>query len=202
MKHKTPELEYSYGALEPFLDEKTMKIHHTKHHQTYVDKLNAVITKHKRLHKKTPEQLITNNRLPKEDRTVIINNAGGHVNHTFFWKLLRKNTLPKGEIKTEIINTFGNFQSFENKFQEAALNLFGSGWTWLVLNKNKKLEIINTKNQENPISKKKIPLLGLDVWEHAYYLKYKNKRAEYVEAFFNIINWDQVNENYLEALKE
>ena len=201
MKHKLPKLEFKYDALEPFIDTKTMKIHHTKHHQAYIDKLNAAITKHKRLQKHSPEKLLTNNRLPKQDRDLIRNNAGGHINHTFFWSLLRKNTPPHGEIYQAINKEFGNFQTFENKFKEAALKLFGSGWTWLALNKNKKLEILNTKNQDNPITKRKIPLLGLDIWEHAYYLKYQNKKPDYIEAFFSIINWDQVNENYLNALK-
>lgn len=202
MKHKLPKLNYEYDSLEPFIDARTMKIHHTKHHQAYIDKLNTAIAKHKRLHKKSPGQLLTNNRLPKEDRDLIRNNAGGHVNHTFFWPLLRKNTPPNGEVYKTITNEFGSLKVFENKFTEAALKVFGSGWAWLVYNpKNKKLEITSTKNQDNPISKGKIALLGLDVWEHAYYLKYQNKRIEYIEAFFNIINWDQVEENYLNTIK-
>jgi len=200
-EQKLPKLTYEYNALEPFIDAKTMKIHHTKHHQAYIDKLNNVLKKYKRLQNRPMEKLLINNRLPKSDRNLIRNNAGGHLNHTFFWKLLKKGTHPKGEILKAIKNKFSNFDKFKAEFTEASMKLFGSGWTWLILNEKKELEILTTPNQENPISQGKIALLSLDLWEHAYYLKYKNKRLDYIDSFFNIINWNQVNQNYLEAIK-
>jgi len=201
-KFTLPLLPYEYNALEPFIDEKTMKIHHTKHHQAYIDKLNAAIAKYKILQKKTAEKLLVNNRLPQDVKFAIRNNAGGYINHSFFWPLLKKNTQPKKEISKAINKSFGNFEKFKAEFTEAALKLFGSGWTWLVYNpKTKELEITSTPNQENPIAKSKIPILTIDLWEHAYYLKYQNKRPEYVENFFKIINWEQVEKNYLGAVK-
>jgi len=202
MIHKLPGLGYEYNALEPFIDAKTMKIHHTKHHQGYVDKLTKAIKYHKRSQNKTAERLLIGlKRVPKEIRESVRNNAGGHVNHSFFWHLLKKDIKINREIEKAIKKQFGNFESFKDKFTESAIKLFGSGWTWLVLNEDK-LEILNTQNQDNPLTDGKIPILGLDIWEHAYYLKYQNKRADYIEAFFNIINWNQVNNNYLEALKK
>lgn len=202
MAHKLPDLSYGYDSLEPYIDRKTMKVHHQKHHQAYVDKLNIAIEKYKRLNNINPERLLLNKRLPKQDRTLILNNAGGHINHSFFWKILKKNIAPKGEILEAIKNKFGNFEKFKAEFTEASIKLFGSGWTWLVLNQDKNLEIFSTQNQENPISKKKTALLCLDLWEHAYYLKYQNRRIEYIEAFFNLINWDVVNKNYLDILNK
>jgi Fe-Mn family superoxide dismutase len=202
MAYKLPELGYAYDALEPFIDARTMKIHHTKHHQAYIDKLNNAIRYHKRSQNKTPERLLISlKRVPKEIRDAVRNNAGGHVNHSFFWPLLRKNIKPKAEILKAIKKEFGNFETFKGKFSESALKLFGSGWTWFVLSDNG-LEILNTQNQDNPLSEGKIPILGLDIWEHAYYIKYQNKRADYIEAFFHIINWEQVNKNYNQAMKK
>ena len=200
MKHKLPKLGYAYNALEPFIDEKTMKIHHTKHHQAYIDKLNTALSAYPKLKEKQIERLIiTLNRVPKKIRTAVKNNAGGHLNHSFFWLLLKKNTKPKARILKEINKTFGNFDNFKQKFTQSSLTLFGSGWTWLILSPNNKLKITTTPNQDNPLTNSEIPILALDLWEHAYYLKYKNKRTDYIDAFFNVINWNQVNKNYQDA---
>ncbi len=201
MKHILPDLEYEYNALEPFIDEQTMKIHHTKHHQTYVDKLNAALEKYPELQKKSTLELIKDlNKIPEDIRTAVKNHGGGHVNHSMFWKLLKKDVKFIGKISEAIKKEFGSYEKFKEQFSNAANGLFGSGWCWLVLNKNK-LEIIKTGLQDNPVSEGKIPILGIDVWEHAYYLRYQNKRADYVEAFYNVINWHEVEKNYKEALK-
>ncbi len=195
MAHTLPKLNYSYDALEPHIDAKTMEIHHTKHHQTYVDKLNTALEAHQELQQKAVEELLKNlNSVPESIRTAVRNHGGGHANHALFWKTLKKDTPINGQILEEINKKFGSFDKFKEEFTKSALAVFGSGWTWLALN-NKELEIINTPNQDSPLSQGKTPLLGIDVWEHAYYLKYQNKRPDYVGAFFNIINWNQVNEN-------
>lgn len=195
-------LPYRYNSLEPYIDSKTMKIHYTKHHQSYIKKFNTALKNYKNLQKKSPEELIKNlNRIPKKIRMSIRNNGGGHVNHSFFWTLLKKNVKPKNEILEEINKKFGNFEKFKKEFTNKSITLFGSGWTWLVVN-NKKLEITTTFGHDNPLSKDKIPILVLDLWEHAYYLKYQNKKAEYIKAFFHIINWERVNENFVDALKK
>lgn len=197
-----PKLEYSYDALEPYIDARTMEIHHTKHHQAYVDKLNAALEKYPELQNKKVEELLSNlDSLPKEIQTAVRNHGGGHFNHSFFWKILagkgRTLEMPQGStLRSQIDKEFGSFDEFKKKFTEAALNRFGSGWVWFVSN-NGKLEIYSTPNQDCPLSENKIPLLGLDVWEHAYYLKYQNRRAEYVENFWNIVNWEQVEKNLL-----
>ncbi|MFH1209458.1 MAG: superoxide dismutase [archaeon] len=202
MKHTLPNLPYEYNALEPYIDEQTMKIHHSKHHQTYVDKLNAALEQYVQLQKKPVEDLIKNiNEIPEEIRTQIRNHGGGHLNHSFFWPLLKKNVKISDEIEQAINKKFGSYEKFKEEFSKSALSLFGSGWTWLVL-KNNKLEIINTQNQNSPLSEGMIPLLTIDVWEHAYYLRYMNKRSDYIEAFFNIINWDKINEHYLNSTKK
>ena len=191
-----PPLPYSFDALEPYIDAKTMEIHHGKHHKTYVDKLNAALEKYPELQKKKVEYLLKNiSSIPKEIRQAVINHGGGHFNHSLFWELLKKDTKFTGEIEKAINKKFGSYDNFKEEFTKSALGLFGSGWTWLVLN-NGQLEIINTSNQDSPLSQGKIPVFGLDVWEHAYYVKYQNRRNEYIEAFFNVINWEQVNENY------
>ncbi|HEA46533.1 MAG TPA: superoxide dismutase [Candidatus Pacearchaeota archaeon] len=200
MLNTLPELKYSFDALEPFIDAKTMEIHHDKHHQGYVDKLNKAL-EGTGLEDKSAEELLKDiNGLPEDKKQAIINNAGGHANHSFFWNILKKDVKPSGEIKDAIHEKFGSGEDFKEKFKEAAITLFGSGWVWLVLNNNE-LEIIQTKNQDSPLSVNKIPLLGIDLWEHAYYLKYQNKRPDYVDAFFNVINWGAVNENFLKAAK-
>jgi Fe-Mn family superoxide dismutase len=202
MEHKLPSMQYEFNVLEPFIDEETMKIHYTKHHQGYVDKLNLALKDHKEYQDFIPEKLIKNiNKIPAKIRTVVRNNAGGHFNHSFFWPTLKKGTIPQGEILKVICENFGTFENFKKEFSSSALSLFGSGWTWLVLNK-KDLEIVNTSNQDNPLSEGLVPILGIDVWEHAYYLKYQNRRAEYIEAFFNVINWDKINDIYVNSLKK
>ncbi len=201
MKYELMKLTFSYDALEPFIDAKTMEVHYSKHHQGYVNKLNKALEGHEELQKKSPEELVSAlNSLPNEIRTAVKNNGGGVANHNFFWTILKKDIEFKGEIAEKIKEKFGSYENFKKKFSDSAGTLFGSGWTWLVLNKGE-LEIIQTPNQESPLTAGMFPLLVLDVWEHAYYLKYQNKRPEYIEAFFNVINWNKVNEHYLKAKK-
>lgn len=196
-----PELPYAYDALEPHIDKETMNIHHTKHHNTYVTKLNSALEGHADLQEKSLETLISNlDAVPEEIRTAVRNNGGGHANHSMFWKLLSPNGggEPTGELADKINDKFGSFDKFKEEFAAAAAGRFGSGWAWLVLD-NGELAITSTPNQDNPIMEGKKPLLGLDVWEHAYYLKYQNKRPEYISAFWNVVNWDEVAKNYNEA---
>ena len=198
MTHQLPLLEYEYNALEPFIDAKTMEIHHTKHHQTYVDKLNKALEPHPTLQNKPVEELLTNlDKLPLDIRKQVTNHGGGHFNHSFFWLILKKSTDLHGKIRDALLEKYGTFEEFKKQFSEAAMNVFGSGWAWLVINQDGDLEIIQTKNQDSPITEGHKPILGIDVWEHAYYLKYQNKRADYIEAFFSVINWDKVSEIYL-----
>ncbi len=197
-----PQLEplpYAYYALEPFIDEQTMRVHHDKHHQTYLDKYTAAIEKFPELRAKKVEEVLSDlKKIPAEVKTAIVNHGGGYANHKFFWEVLKKDTKCDGKILAEFNRTFGNYDKFKEEFSKAALGLFGSGWVWLVYDaKKKKVEIITTANQDSPLSIGKVPLLTLDVWEHAYYLKYQNRRAEYVENFFKVINWDKVNELFL-----
>jgi len=200
MIHKLEPLPYDYDALEPYIDEQTMRIHHTKHHQTYIDKLNAALDGQKALQDKKPEELLKNlNAIPEAIRIAVRNHGGGHANHSFFWPLLKKDVKFEGKIKDAINTRFGDFESFKKAFSNAAALLFGSGWAWLVLD-NDDLQIITTPNQDSPLIQGKTPLLGLDVWEHAYYLKYQNRRPEYIEAFFNVINWNTVDENFRAAI--
>ncbi len=199
MVYELPELGYAYDSLEPYIDETTMRIHHDKHHATYVKKLNEALEGHEELQKKPIYILMKDlNSIPEEIRTAVRNHGGGHLNHTMFWTLLKKNVKPTGEILTAIKKDFGGFEQFQEQFKKAALGQFGSGWAWLIFNPaNKKLEIVNLPNQDSPLSTGKIPLMCIDVWEHAYYLKYQNKRDEYVDNFFNVINWKVVNEYFL-----
>ena len=184
MIHTLPELPYAYDALEPYIDEQTMRIHHTKHHQTYVDKLNAAIDGQDDLQQFSVVELVKQlESVPEKIRTAVRNHGGGHVNHSFFWPLLKKGVSVDGDISEAINSRFGEFPKFKEEFSNAAALLFGSGWTWLVVD-NGKLEIMTTPNQDSPLSQGKIPILGLDVWEHAYYLKYQNRRPEYISAFF------------------
>jgi Fe-Mn family superoxide dismutase len=202
--HTLPKLPYEYNALEPWIDAKTMEIHHTKHHQAYIDKLNAALEKYPELQNKTAEELIKDLKsIPADIQTQVRNHGGGHVNHSFFWQIMcagKENNLPEGEILELINQTFQNFDKFKEQFANAGLNRFGSGWAWLIINKQGNLEITNTANQDSPLSEGKIPLLGVDVWEHAYYLKYQNKRADYINAFFNVINWEKVEEFYEQVI--
>lgn len=202
MAYELPELPYDYNALEPHIDEQTMQIHHDKHHGTYVSKVNAALEGHAELSNKSIEDLLSNlNAIPENIRTAVRNNGGGHMNHTLFWQLLSPNGggTPTGAIANAINAEFGSFESFKNKFSDEAVGRFGSGWAWLVVD-NGKLKITSTPNQDTPLSEGKTPILGLDVWEHAYYLKYQNRRPEYINAFFNVVNWDEVNKRF-EAAK-
>lgn len=199
MTHTLPKLPYGYDALEPYIDAKTMEIHYTKHHQTYVDKLNAAIAPYNGLHGQSAEKLIANlNEVPEAIRAAVRNHGGGHANHSFFWPLLKKGVAAQGPAVDAIAKKFGGFDAFKEAFSNKAALLFGSGWTWLAVHDGD-LSIETTANQDNPISYGKTPLLGIDVWEHAYYLKYQNRRPEYIAAFFNVINWDFVNERYAAA---
>ena len=199
MKHILPELPYAYDALEPYFDARTMEIHHTKHHQTYVDKLNAALENQKELTDKHPEELLADLKtVPENIRTAVRNHGGGHFNHSFCWPMLKKDVPFAGPVAEAIVKQFGGYDGFKEKFANMAALLFGSGWTWLTLNQGN-LEIVATPNQDNPVSQGKTPILGIDVWEHAYYLKYQNRRPEYIEAFFKVIDWNRVNDVYTAA---
>ena len=198
-KYELPKLKYAYNALEPYIDEKTMTIHYTKHHQGYTNKLNAALEKYPELFEKPAEDHLKDlDSLPADIKTAVRNNGGGYVNHSLFWDIMGKDPEKiSGEIKQAIEKEFGSFEDFKEKFSKAAATRFGSGWAWLVVNDGK-LEIMSTANQDSPLSEGKTPILALDVWEHAYYLKYQNKRPEYIENFFKVIDWKRVNELYLE----
>jgi superoxide dismutase, Fe-Mn family len=202
MTHVLPKLPYEYNSLEPFIDENTMRIHHGKHHQTYVDKLNAALEGYPDLKDKPVDALIRDlDSVPEKIRGAVRNHGGGHFNHSFFWPILKKDVKPAGELMAAITKKFGSFENFRKDFSDSALSVFGSGWAWLVLDKNN-IMIMTTPNQDSPISQGRLPVLGIDVWEHAYYLKYQNRRADYISAFFNVIDWKAVNDNYLRAMKK
>lgn len=201
MSHALPELGYAYDALEPFIDAKTMEIHHTKHHQTYIDKLNGAIKGNEALQALSVEELVSRlDAVPENIRTAVRNHGGGHANHRFFWPTLKKEVAARGPAVEAITKKFGSLDAFRETFANAATLLFGSGWAWLTLSGGE-LEIVTTANQDSPLALGKTPLLGLDVWEHAYYLKYQNRRPEYVAAFFQVINWERVNDLYLATAK-
>jgi superoxide dismutase, Fe-Mn family len=195
MPHTLPALPYSNNALEPHIDAQTMQIHHGKHHQTYVTNLNAALDKHPELHNKSLDDLLRGlNSVPEDIRTAVRNNGGGHWNHSMFWKLMGPNAggAPSGAVADAINSSFGSFDKFKEQLQAAGLGRFGSGWAWLVDNRGK-LEITSTANQDNPLMEGKKAVLGVDVWEHAYYLKYQNRRADYLTAWWNVVNWGEVN---------
>lgn len=191
--YEIPSLRYKYSDLEPYIDEETMRLHHTKHHQTYVDKLNAALESHSDLFKLSIEDLLRDlNQVPEQARTAVRNHGGGHYNHSFFWTVIGPSGgAPREQTIAALDKFFNSYDGFKEKFSAAAANHFGSGWTWLVKN-NDRLEIVTSANQDTPLSEGQVPILTLDLWEHAYYLKYQNRRAEYIEAFFKIINWDEV----------
>ena len=201
MAYTLPDLPYGYDALGPYIDVEKMHLHHDKHHNTYVTNLNAAIEKYPELEEQSIEELMKNlNEVPEDIRTAVRNNGGGHANHSFFWKIMAPNAggEPTGAIKDAIDQAFGSFEKMKEEFKTAATGRFGSGWAWLVLN-NGKLEITSTANQDSPLTDGKTPIIGLDVWEHAYYLKYKNVRPDYIAAFWDVVNWDQANENLANA---
>ncbi|HEJ7001105.1 TPA: superoxide dismutase [Mn] [Serratia marcescens] len=197
MSYSLPSLPYAYDALEPHFDKQTMEIHHTKHHQTYVNNANTVLEAYPELAKYSVEELIQDlDKVPADKRTFMRNNAGGHANHSFFWKNLKTGTTLGGDLKAAIERDFGNVEKFQEEFEKAAATRFGSGWAWLVL-KDGKLAVVSTANQDSPLMGEAVagasgfPIIGLDVWEHAYYLKYQNKRPDYIKAFWNVVNWDE-----------
>ncbi len=198
MAYKLPELPYAYDALEPHFDKETMNIHHTKHHNAYVTNLNNALEGNEELLNKSIEDLIANlDAVPEDKRTAVRNNGGGHANHSLFWELLSADGggNPSGALAEAIDNKFGSFDAFKEEFAKAGATRFGSGWAWLVLNDGE-LEIMSTPNQDSPIMEGKTPLLGLDVWEHAYYLNYQNRRPDYIAAFWNVVNWDEVAKRF------
>jgi superoxide dismutase, Fe-Mn family len=195
MAHELPPLPYDFSALEPHIDTQTMQIHHGKHHQAYVNNLNTALEKHPNLQGKSAEDLMRSlGSVPEDIRSAVRNNGGGHVNHTMFWKMMAPNAggSPTGAVADAIKASFGGFDAFKEQFAKAAAGRFGSGWAWLI-DSNGTLSIESTANQDNPISEGKKPILGLDVWEHAYYLKYQNRRPDYVNAWWNVVNWAEVN---------
>ena len=200
--HELPKLPYSYDALEPYIDAKTMEIHHTKHHQAYIDKLNGAIKGTKFETMDVNVLLKKINDVPEIIRMAVRNHGGGHSNHTFFWQIMAPNAggSPTGIISDEIDKTFGGFDKFKEELTNAGLNRFGSGWAWLALN-NGKLEVYSTGNQDSPLMENKVPILGVDVWEHSYYLLYNQRRADYLKAWWNVVNWKKVNELFEEAKK-
>ena len=201
--HTLPALRYPHDALEPYIDKRTMEIHHGKHHQGYVNKLNAAIKGHHDLTHKSIEDLLRNiDDVPKDIRQAVINSGGGHANHTLFWSIMIPGgSEPTGKVAEAIQSTFGSFDAGSEMFAKAAKTHFGSGWAWLVVDDKKKLQIYSTSNQDSPLMKGHTPILGLDVWEHAYYLNYQNRRADYVDAWGNVVNWKMVNANYIAATK-
>ena len=199
MAYELPPLPYDYSALEPYIDEQTMRIHHDKHHGTYVTNVNNALANQPDLAALPVEQLIQNlGRVPEDIRTVVRNNGGGHANHSLFWQIMAPNAggQPSGALAEAINQTFGSFDAFKDQFSKAAAGRFGSGWAWLTLDGGGALRIESTPNQDSPLMEGRTPILGLDVWEHAYYLKYQNRRPEYIAAWWNVVNWSQVGKNY------
>lgn len=201
MSFTLPQLPYAYDALEPHIDKETMNIHHTKHHNTYVTNLNNALEGNAELLSKTVEEVVSNlDAVPENARTAVRNNGGGHANHSLFWQVISPEGggEPTGDLASAIDSKFGSFANFKEEFSKAATTRFGSGWAWLVVN-NGELEVTSTPNQDSPLMEGKTPILGLDVWEHAYYLNYQNRRPEYISAFFNVINWGEVAKRFAAA---
>jgi Fe-Mn family superoxide dismutase len=199
--YEVPPLPYDYNALEPHIDEATMKVHHDKHHQAYVDKANAALEGTEWEDKPIEEVLQNLDSLDDDKKGPVRNNGGGHANHTFFWQILSPDGggSPEGSLLQAIVDTFGGFEDFKEKFKAAGIGQFGSGWAWLVKNDDGDLEVTSTPNQDTPVSEGKKPIIGVDVWEHAYYLKYQNKRPDYIDAFWNVVNWDEAQKRYESA---
>jgi Fe-Mn family superoxide dismutase len=199
MKHVLPELKYSHNALEPYIDEITMSIHHGKHHAAYVNNLNAALEKYPELQEKSLEELLTSlDAIPEDIRAAVRNNGGGHYNHSLFWSIMTPNSggEPTGELAEKIKERFGSIEEFKDLFGKASVGRFGSGWAWLVISKAGLLEIVSTPNQDSPISEGHKPLLGLDVWEHAYYLRYQNRRPDYIKEWWSVVDWNEVSNRY------
>jgi superoxide dismutase, Fe-Mn family len=200
MPFTLPDLPYAPDALEPYIDKATMEIHHGKHHGAYVTNVNKALESAPDLAGKTVEQLLANNlsAVPENIRTAVRNNGGGHLNHTMFWSIMAPNAggQPSGKVADAIKSTFGSFDSFKEKFTAAGMGRFGSGWAWLVKDQSGKLDIVSTANQDSPIMEGKLPVMGVDVWEHAYYLKYQNRRAEYLAAWWNVVNWKEIEKRF------
>ena len=199
MAFSLPSLPYAFDALEPHVDARTMEIHHGKHHQAYVNNLNAALESHSEYQDKSIEEILaTLDSLPESIRTAVRNNGGGHANHTLFWEIMKPggSNQPSGALGDAINSTFGGFDGFKEKFADAAAKRFGSGWAWLVASTNGALEITSTPNQDTPLMEGRTPILGLDVWEHAYYLNYQNRRPDYIKAWWNVVNWDEVARRY------
>ena len=208
--HDLPKLPYAYDALEPYLDAKTMEIHHSKHHQAYVNKLNEILNGHEEWEAKPLEDILQSlSETPESIRTALRNFGGGHYNHLFFWEVMAQHAPgdeggggePDGVLAEVITKRFGNFTAFKKTFSDAAVTVFGSGWAWLVVDANGKLQIVKTLNQDCPLSNNQIPILTIDAWEHAYYLQYQNRRPEYVENWWNVVNWDSVARRFADAVK-
>ena len=202
MPHELPPLPYDYNALEPYIDEQTMRLHHDKHHAAYVNNLNAALEKYPELQSKSAEELIRDlNSVPEDIRTAVRNNGGGHVNHSMFWLIMKPNGggPPTGPIAEAINQTFGSFEAFKQQFNDAGMKRFGSGWVWLIRTAGGQLQVTSTPNQDNLMMEGNYPIMGNDVWEHAYYLKYQNRRNEYLEAWWNVVNWDEINRRFEQA---
>jgi Fe-Mn family superoxide dismutase len=198
MAYELPPLPYAYNALEPYIDEQTMRLHHDKHHAAYVKNLNAALEKHPELNAWSLQDLMSKiNQVPEDIRTAVRNNGGGHINHTMFWQIMapRAGGEPTGTLAADIQKTFGNFATFREQLNKAAMGRFGSGWAWLVRDEGK-LAIISTANQDSPVMEGKSAVMGVDVWEHAYYLKYQNRRDEYLAAWWNVVNWPEIANRY------
>lgn len=201
MKHSLPSLPYAYNALEPYIDETTMTIHHTKHHQAYIDNLNKALEGSEQADWSIEKLIEKLDDVPEKIRATVRNNGGGHINHSLFWQVMAPNAggKPEGKLAQEIDKAFGSFEKFQEEFENAGKTQFGSGWAWLVVDGNE-LKVVKTANQDSPLTKGQTPILGVDVWEHAYYLKYQNRRPEYLSTFWKVVNWTEVQERY-EAAK-
>ena len=204
MTYKLPDLPYAYDALEPYIDEETMKLHHDKHHNAYVEKTNKALEGHDDLQNLSIEELVTKlDEVPEDIRTTVRNNGGGHVNHSLFWEVLSPNGggEPTGELADAINESFGSFDDFKSELETAATGQFGSGWAWLVADKDGKLSIVATPNQDVPLKLEVTPIIAIDVWEHSYYLKYQNRRADFIQNWFNVVDWEKAEENFKKATK-
>jgi Fe-Mn family superoxide dismutase len=202
MAYELPPLPYDYNALEPYIDEETMHLHHDKHHQAYVNNLNAAVQGQEQFASMPVEELIQHiNELPQNIRTAVQNNGGGHANHSMYWQIMKPNGggQPSGELADAINSTFGSFDQFKAAFNDAGTKRFGSGWAWLVMDQNGNLQVTSSANQDSPLMQGLFPIMGNDVWEHAYYLKYQNRRPDYLNAWWNVVNWDEIEKRYQQA---